>query len=58
MFTIYYNKKITKLQLELYNFLSKEHNPLVEFIISFLYCILEKSIINSTNGLCSLDKKL
>ena len=44
MFTIYYNKKITKLQLELYNFLSKEHNPLVEFIISFLYCILEKSI--------------
>lgn len=44
MFTIHYNKKITKLQLELYNFLSKEHNPLVEFIISFLYCILEKSI--------------
>ena len=44
MFTIYYNKKITKLQLELYNFLEKEHNPLVEFIISFLYSILEKSI--------------
>jgi replication initiation protein len=44
MFTIYYNKKITKLQLELYNFLEKEHNPLVEFIISFLYSLLEKSI--------------
>lgn len=42
MFTIYYNKKITKLQLELYNFLSKEHNPALEFFISFLIFILEK----------------
>ena len=44
MFTTYYNKKITKLQLELYNFLEKEHNPALEFFISFLYSRLEKSI--------------
>lgn len=44
MFTIYYNKKLTNLQLKIYNYLSKEHNPLVEFIISFLYSLLEKSI--------------
>lgn len=42
MFTIHYNKKITKLQLELYNFLSKEHNPALEFFISFLIFLLEK----------------
>lgn len=44
MFTIYYNKKITKLQLELYNFLSKKHNPALEFFISFLIFILEKML--------------
>ena len=44
MFTIYYNKKLTNLQLKIYNYLSKEHNPLVEFLISVLYSILEKSI--------------
>ena len=44
MFTIYYNKKLTNLHLKIYNYLSKEHNPLVEFIISFLYSLLEKSI--------------
>lgn len=44
MFTIHYNKKLTNLQLKIYNYLSKEHNPLVEFIISFLYSLLEKSI--------------
>ena len=44
MFTIYYNKKLTNLQLKIYDYLSKEHNPLVEFIISFLYYLLEKSI--------------
>lgn len=44
MFTIHYNKKITKLQLELYNFLSKKHNPALEFFISFLIFILEKII--------------
>lgn len=42
MFTIHYNKKLTNLQLKIYNYLSKEHNPLVEFIISFLIFILEK----------------
>ena len=42
MFTTHYNKKITKLQLELYNFLSKEHNPFIEFLISFLIFLLEK----------------
>lgn len=44
MFTTYYNKKLTNLQLKLFNYLSKEHNPLVEFIISFLYFLLEKFI--------------
>lgn len=42
MFTIYYNKKLTNLQLKIYNHLAEEHNPLVEFIISFLIFILEK----------------
>lgn len=44
MFTTHYNRKITILQLKLFNYLSKEHNPLVEFIISFLYFLLEKFI--------------
>lgn len=44
MFTIYYNKKLTNLQLKIYNYLAEEHNPALEFLISFLYCILEKSI--------------
>ena len=44
MFTIHYNKKITKLQLKIYNYLAEEHNPFIEFLISFLYCILAKSI--------------
>ena len=44
MFTTYYNRKLTILQLKLFNYLSKEHNPLVEFIISFLYFLLEKFI--------------
>lgn len=44
MFTIHYNKKLTNLQLKIYNYLAEEHNPFIEFLISFLYCILEKSI--------------
>ena len=44
MFTTHYNRKITILQLKLFNYLSKEHNPLVEFIISFLCFLLEKFI--------------
>jgi plasmid rolling circle replication initiator protein Rep len=44
MFTIYYNKKITKLQLKLFNYLAEEHNPALEFLINFLYSLLEKSI--------------
>ena len=44
MLTTYYNRKLTILQLKLFNYLSKEHNPLVEFIISFLYFLLEKFI--------------
>ena len=44
MFTTYYNKKLTNLQLKIYNYLAEEHNPFIEFLISFLYCILEKSI--------------
>lgn len=44
MFTSNYNRKITILQLKLFNYLSKEHNPLLEFIISFLYFLLEKFI--------------
>lgn len=42
MFTIHYNKKLTNLQLKIYNYLSKEHNPALEFFISFLIFILEK----------------
>lgn len=44
MFISNYNRKITILQLKLFNYLSKEHNPLVEFIISFLYFLVEKVI--------------
>ena len=44
MFTINYSKKLTNLQLKLFNYLSKEHNPALEFFISFLYSLLEKSI--------------
>ena len=44
MFTIYYNKKLTNLQLKIYNYLAEEHNPALEFLISFLYSLLEKSI--------------
>jgi plasmid rolling circle replication initiator protein Rep len=44
MFTTHYNRKLTILQLKLFNYLSKEHNLLVEFIISFLYFLLEKFI--------------
>lgn len=44
MFTTNYNRKLTILQLKLFNYLSKEHNPLLEFIISFLYFLLEKFI--------------
>lgn len=42
MFTIYYNKKLTNLQLKLFNYLAEEHNPAFEFFISFLIFILEK----------------
>lgn len=42
MFTIYYNKKLTNLQLKIYNYLAEEHNPAFEFFISFLIFILEK----------------
>lgn len=44
MLTINYSKKLTNLQLKIYNYLAEEHNPFIEFLISFLYCILEKSI--------------
>lgn len=44
MSIINYNKKLTNLQLKIYNYLAEEHNPFIEFLISFLYCILEKSI--------------
>ena len=44
MFTIHYNKKLTNLQLKIYNYLSKEHNPALEFFISFLIFILEKML--------------
>ena len=44
MFTIYYNKKLTNLQLKIYNYLAEEHNPALELFISFLYSLLEKSI--------------
>lgn len=42
MFTTYYNKKLTILQLKLFNYLSKEHNPITEFFISVLFFILER----------------
>lgn len=42
MFTIYYNKKLTNLQLKIYNYLAEEHNPALEFFISFLIFLLEK----------------
>ena len=41
MFTINYSKKLTNLQLKLFNYLSKEHNPALEFFISVLIFILE-----------------
>lgn len=44
MFTIYYNKKLTNLQLKIYNYLAEEHNPAFEFFISFLIFILEKML--------------
>lgn len=44
MFTTYYNKKLTNLQLKIYNYLAEEHNPALELFISFLYSVLEKSI--------------
>lgn len=44
MFTTNYNRKITILQLKLFNYLSKEHNPALEFLISFLYFLVEKFI--------------
>lgn len=44
MFTINYSKKLTILQLKLFNYLSKEHNPITEFFISVLYFLLEKFI--------------
>ena len=43
MFTTNYNKKLTNLQLKLFNYLAEEHNPALEFLISFLYSLLEKS---------------
>lgn len=44
MLTINYSKKLTNLQLKIYNYLAEEHNPALEFLISFLYSLLEKSI--------------
>lgn len=44
MSIINYNKKLTNLQLKLFNYLAEEHNPALEFLISFLYSLLEKSI--------------
>lgn len=44
MFTTNYNRKLTILQLKLFNYLSEEHNPFIEFLISFLYTLLEKFI--------------
>ena len=44
MFTTNYNRKLTILQLKLFNYLSEEHNPFIEFLISFLYFLLEKFI--------------
>ena len=42
MSIINYNKKLTNLQLKLFNYLSKEHNPTLEFFISVLFFILER----------------
>ena len=42
MFTTYYNKKLTNLQLKIYNYLTEEHNPASEFFISVLIFILER----------------
>lgn len=44
MFTTNYNRKLTILQLKIYNYLAEEHNPALELFISFLYSVLEKSI--------------
>ena len=42
MFTTYYSKKLTNLQLKLFNYLAEEHNPAFEFFISVLIFILER----------------
>lgn len=42
MFTINYSKKLSNLQLKLFNYLSKEHNPITEFFINVLIFILER----------------
>lgn len=42
MFTTYYSKKLTNLQLKLFNYLAEEHNPAFEFFISVLFFILER----------------
>ena len=42
MLTTYYNKKLTNLQLKLFNYLAEEHNPFVEFLISFIFFLIEK----------------
>lgn len=42
MFTTNYNRKLTILQLKLFNYLAEEHNPAFEFFISFLIFLLEK----------------
>lgn len=42
MSIINYNKKLTNLQLKIYNYLAEEHNPAFEFFISVLFFILER----------------
>lgn len=42
MSIINYNKKLTNLQLKLFNYLAEEHNPAFEFFISVLFFILER----------------
>lgn len=42
MLTINYSKKLTNLQLKLFNYLAEEHNPALEFFISVLIFILER----------------
>lgn len=42
MLTINYSKKLTNLQLKLFNYLAEEHNPAFEFFISVLFFILER----------------